>query len=62
MIVYTHKVTINIGNKNVYKEESMMIHKCIVMKVFSGMQDEYKKRHNEIWTKMVEVYEGGYGN
>ncbi len=32
-----------------------MIRKCSVMKVFSGMQDEYKKRHNEIWPEMVDM-------
>jgi len=32
-----------------------MIRKCIVMKVFSGVYDEYKKRHDEIWPEMVEM-------
>jgi len=25
------------------------------MKVFSGVHDEYKKRHDEIWPEMVEM-------
>jgi len=32
-----------------------MIRKCIVMKVFSGVHEEYKKRHDEIWPEMVEM-------
>ncbi len=32
-----------------------MIRKCIIMKVFSGFHDEYKKRHDEIWPEMVEM-------
>jgi L-rhamnose 1-epimerase len=32
-----------------------MIRKGIVMKVFSGFHDEYKKRHDELWSEMVEM-------
>ena len=32
-----------------------MIRKCIVMKVFSGFHDEYKRRHDEIWPEMVKM-------
>jgi len=32
-----------------------MIRKAIIMKVFSGFHDEYKKRHDEIWTEMVDM-------
>lgn len=32
-----------------------MVRKGIVMKVFSGFHDEYKRRHDEIWPEMVEM-------
>lgn len=32
-----------------------MVRKCIVMKVFKGFHEEYKRRHDEIWPEMVEM-------
>lgn len=32
-----------------------MIRKGSIMKLFSGFEDEYKKRHSEIWPEMVEM-------
>lgn len=40
-----------------------MIRKGIVMKVFNGFHDEYKRRHDEIWPEMVEmIHEYGAKN
>jgi L-rhamnose mutarotase len=40
-----------------------MVRKGIIMKVFSGFNDEYKKRHDEIWPEMVEmIHEYGAKN
>ncbi|MFL0253094.1 L-rhamnose mutarotase [Clostridium neuense] len=32
-----------------------MIRKGSIMRLFSGFEDEYKKRHSEIWPEMVEM-------
>lgn len=32
-----------------------MIRKGSIMKLFNGFEDEYKKRHDEIWPEMVEM-------
>ena len=32
-----------------------MVRKGAVMKLFPGMEEEYKKRHDEIWPELVEV-------
>lgn len=32
-----------------------MIRKGTVMKIFNGFEEEYKKRHCEIWPEMVEM-------
>lgn len=32
-----------------------MIRKGCVMRIFSGSENEYKRRHNEIWPEMVEM-------
>jgi len=32
-----------------------MVRKALIMKVFEGFHDEYKRRHNEIWPEMVNM-------
>lgn len=32
-----------------------MVSKAITMKLFSGFEDEYKRRHSEIWPEMVNM-------
>lgn len=32
-----------------------MIRKAFKMKLFAGMEEEYKKRHNEIWSEMKSM-------
>ncbi|MCI1946411.1 L-rhamnose mutarotase [Clostridium luticellarii] len=40
-----------------------MIRKGIVMKLYKGFQDEYQRRHSEIWPEMVDmIHEYGAKN
>ena len=39
------------------------VHKCFKMKLFKGFENEYKKRHDELWSEMIDmIHEYGGSN
>ncbi|NJA19318.1 L-rhamnose mutarotase, partial [Clostridioides difficile] len=31
------------------------VRKCFKMKLFKGFENEYKKRHDELWSEMIDM-------
>ena len=39
------------------------VRKCFKMKLFKGFENEYKKRHDELWSEMIDmIHEYGGSN